>query len=118
MADDKHGNEYAFLKIRYKKPDSDVSTRMTRPITPEDDKKFDALPDDLRFAAAVAGFGQVLRDSKYTNTLTYDQVIEMANGAKGKDEMGYRSEFVNLARLAKSESGTAKPEPVEAAPRR
>ncbi len=114
----KNGDEYAFLKIRYKKPDGDISTLMTQAITPSDEKKFAELPDDLRFAAAVAGFGQLLRDSKYTNTLTYDQVIEMANGAKGKDEMGYRSEFVNLARLAKSESGTAQPVPVDAAPRR
>ncbi|MDE1152502.1 MAG: VWA domain-containing protein [Micavibrio sp.] len=100
------GNEYAFLKIRFKQPDGDTSKLMTRPITPSDDKKFADLPDDLRFAAAVAGFGQVLRGSAYTNGLTYDQIIDMANNARGKDEFGYRSEFVNLVRLAKSESAT------------
>lgn len=99
------GNEIAFLKMRYKRPDSDTSTLMTRPITSSDEKDFAQLPDDLRFAASVAGFGQLLRDSQYTNSLTWDQVIEMATNAKGKDEFGYRAEFINLLRLAKSESG-------------
>jgi len=105
---DAHGDEYAFLKIRYKQPDGDTSKLMTRAITPEDDRKFADLPDDLRFAAAVAGFGQVLRGNANTQDLNYDQIIEMANNARGKDEFGYRSEFVNLVRLAKSESATNK----------
>lgn len=100
------GDEYAFLKIRYKKPDSDKSTLMTRAITHEDDKSFDALPDDLRFASAVAGFGQLLRGSDQLGSFSYDDVIAIANAAKDKDEYGYRAEFVNLARLAKSESGS------------
>lgn len=98
-------NEIAFLKMRYKRPDSDTSTLMTRPITSSDEKDFAELSDDIRFAASVAGFGQLLRDSQYTNSLTWDQVIEMAVSAKGKDEFGYRAEFINLLRLAKSESG-------------
>ena len=96
-------NEYAFLKIRYKQPDSDVSKLMSRPITPADDRKFDDLPDDQRFAAAVAEFGELLRDSKYTGTFKWDDVAEMARAAQGKDEFGYRREFVNLVLLAKSE---------------
>ncbi|MEZ0262010.1 MAG: von Willebrand factor type A domain-containing protein [Alphaproteobacteria bacterium] len=103
-------DEYAFLKIRYKKPDGDTSKLMTRPITTEDEKSFDSLPDDLRFASSVAGFGQLLRNSKFVGTLTYDKVIEMANNARGKDEFGYRTEFVNLVRLAKSAAGNDKPE--------
>jgi len=98
-------NELAFLKMRYKRPDSDTSVLMTRPITSADEKDFISLPDDVRFAAAVAGFGQLLRESQYANNLTWDQVIEMATSAKGKDEYGYRAEFINLLRLAKSESG-------------
>ncbi|TAL38494.1 MAG: VWA domain-containing protein [Alphaproteobacteria bacterium] len=102
-------NELAFLKIRYKQPDGTVSKLMTRPITSADEQKFDALPDDIRFAAAVAGFGQLLRENKYTGSLTWDQVIEMANNARGKDEFGYRTEFVNLVRLAKSEAHSGQP---------
>lgn len=94
--------EYAFLKIRSKKPDSDTSTLMTRPITAKDQIGFAEASNDVRFAAAVAGFGQLLKGSKFAGSLTYDQVIDMANNAKGTDEFGYRAEFVNLVRLAKS----------------
>jgi Ca-activated chloride channel homolog len=101
-------NEYAFLKIRYKKPDGDTSKLMTRPITTADETSFDNLSDDLRFASSVAGFGQLLRNSKFVGNFTYDKVIEMANAARGKDEHGYRTEFVNLVRLAKSAAGNDK----------
>lgn len=95
-------DEYAFLKIRYKRPDENTSILMTRPITKADEKSFESLSDDIRFANAVAGFAQLLKGSKFTGNLTYDQVIEIANAARGKDEFGYRTEFVNLVRLAKS----------------
>lgn len=98
----KNGGEYAFLKIRYKKPDGDVSSLITRPITSADEKGWNALPDDIRFAGTVAGFGQLLKGSKFAGTLTYDQVIEMANAARSKDAFGYRTEFINLVRLAKT----------------
>ncbi|MFH1158086.1 MAG: VWA domain-containing protein [Pseudomonadota bacterium] len=100
--DRKGGNEYAFLKIRYKLPKEDASRLIERPITASDEAGFDRLPDDIRFAAGVAGFGQLLKGGKYTGNLTYDKVIEIANNARGKDEFGYRTEFVNLVRLAKS----------------
>jgi Ca-activated chloride channel homolog len=100
----KFKDEYAFLKIRYKQPDQDTSKLMTRPITVADERKFEELPDDLRFAASVAEFGQLLRDSKYAGTFNWNDVIEMAEKSRGKDEFGYRAEFINLARLAKSES--------------
>ena len=97
-----NGDEYAFLKMRYKRPDENTSILMTRPITKADEKSFESLPDDLRLANAVAGFSQLLKVSKFVGNLTYDQVIEIANAARGQDEFGYRTEFVNLVRLAKS----------------
>ncbi|MFN7114160.1 MAG: vWA domain-containing protein [Alphaproteobacteria bacterium] len=99
-----NADEYAFLKIRYKKPDSDTSTLMTRAITKADEKDFDALSDDIRFAHAVASFAQMLKGSKFV-AADYDTVIEIANQARGKDEFGYRTEFVNLVRLAKTAAG-------------
>lgn len=97
-----NGDEYAFLKMRYKRPDENTSILMTRPITKQDEKSFNALPDDIRFANAVAGFAQLLKGSKFVGNLTYEQVVDIANAARGKDEFGYRTEFVNLVRLAKS----------------
>ncbi len=93
------GNEYAFLKIRYKLPDQDTSNLITTPI---EKTEADKPSDDVRFSVAVAGFGQMLKGGKNTGKLTYDDVITMAQGAKGKDEFGYRAEFINLVRLAKT----------------
>lgn len=97
-------DEYAFLKIRYKKPDSDTSVLMTRPITKADEKPFAELSDDIRFANAVASFAQMLKGSKFVDA-DYDTVIEVANQARGKDAFGYRTEFVTLVRLAKTAAG-------------
>jgi Ca-activated chloride channel family protein len=95
-------NEIAFLKLRYKQPEGDKSILMTRPITGEDEKPFAALSDDLRFASAVAGFGQLLRGGRDTGTLDWDKLIAMAQNARGDDPYGYRVEFVNLVKLARN----------------
>ena len=58
---------------------------------------------------AVAAFGQMLRGLPYMQGFTFDDVIALANGAKGDDAFGYRAEFVNLARLAKSASASVAP---------
>ncbi|MEL7430170.1 MAG: YfbK domain-containing protein, partial [Pseudomonadota bacterium] len=98
-------NEIAFLKMRYKLPGSDTSTLVTRPVTRSDEVGgVEDAGDDTRFAAAVAAFGQVLRGGQYTGDFTHDDVIALAQSAKGADEFGYRAEFINLVRLAKSAS--------------
>lgn len=56
----------------------------------------------MRFAATVAGFGQLLRGGRYTGDYDYDDVIALAQGARGEDPFGYRAEFVDLVRLARS----------------
>ena len=96
-------DEYAFVKIRYKLPDEESSKLMTAPVA--SDAELDALAaasEDARFAAAVAAFGQIVRGGKYTGSFSYDDVIALAQGARGSDEFGYRSEFINLVRLAKT----------------
>ncbi|MEQ1867439.1 MAG: YfbK domain-containing protein, partial [Micropepsaceae bacterium] len=52
--------------------------------------------------AAVAGFGQLLRNDPYMKNFGYKDVAELANGAKGRDPFGYRSEFVQLVKLAQA----------------
>ena len=54
--------------------------------------------ENFRFAASVAGFGMLLRDSKFKNNLTYEQVLELAKGAKGADTEGYRQEFIDMVK--------------------
>lgn len=95
--------EYAFVKIRYKLPKSETSTLISRAVTSANEhERIEHAPPDVRFATAVAGFGQLLRGSPYTEKLDYDQVIELARGARGEDRFGYRSEFLQLVRLAQS----------------
>ncbi|RSV31790.1 YfbK domain-containing protein, partial [Sphingomonas koreensis] len=57
---------------------------------------------DARFAVAVAGFAELLRGGRHNGKLTFDDVIRMAGGARGRDEFGYRSEFLQLVRAAKT----------------
>jgi Ca-activated chloride channel family protein len=94
--------EYAFLRIRYKLPGEKVSKLIERPVGNADETAtFAKVSDDMRFAAAVAGTAQLLRHDPYIKDFDYDRAIEIANNAKGKDEFGYRAEFVQLLRLAK-----------------
>ena len=96
-------DEYAFLKIRYKRPDEDTSLLITRPVTRADQvETIDAAPEEARFAAAVAGFGQLLRGGRYTGDYGHDDVLALAQSARGEDRFGYRAEFLTLVRLAKS----------------
>jgi len=97
------GGEYGYLKIRYKLPDASASTLIETPVTTANEAaSVAAAPNEARFAAAVAAFGQLLRGGTYTGAYSYDDVIALAQGAKGADPYGYRAEFINLVRLAKS----------------
>ena len=95
--------ELAFLKVRYKLPGATTSTLIARPVVAADGfESMDAAPRDVRFAVAVAGFGQLLRGRRYTGDYDYGDVIALAQGARGDDPFGYRNEFVGLVRLAQS----------------
>lgn len=108
-----HSNEYAFLKIRYKLPGSNESTLLTTPInTSQEVSDIKQASDDVRFATAVAGFGQLLKGDTHIRSYSYDDVLSLADGARGKDSFGYRVEFLNMVRLAKTQSGIQHPVPV------
>jgi len=109
-------SEYAFVKIRYKLPDSSTSKLITTPVDSKVEyKNISEVPNDARFATSVAGFAQLLRGDPYTKSYNYDDVINMAQAAKGDDKFGYRSEFINMARLAKnmSQGRPANPVPLQ-----
>ncbi|WP_170464641.1 VWA domain-containing protein [Ruegeria arenilitoris] len=91
-------DEIGFFKLRYKTPGSDKSQMIEQPI-------FSAhgdASDDVRFAYAIAGFGQLLRGGAYLNDWTYEDAIALANAARGEDPFGYRAEAVTLMRLAET----------------
>ena len=95
--------EYAFLKLRYKLPDEDRSKLVTLPVTDAlATDRADQLSDDMRFAAAVAAFGQKLRDNRALDDFSYEEIAQLASSARGTDPFGYRGAFLSLVRLAGS----------------
>jgi Ca-activated chloride channel family protein len=96
-----HGDEYAFVKIRYKAPDGDTSKLITTPVTSANEvSSLAQASDDQRFSIAVAAFGQKLRKTGQVDDFGYDRIIEIATAARGTDPFGYRAEFLSLVRLA------------------
>jgi len=94
-------DEYAFLKIRFKLPGEKASRVIETPIGL--DVEYTSLakvPVAVRFASAVAAFGQLLRGDPYVKDFTYQDVIVLAEPARGRDSFGLRTEFLNLVRLA------------------
>ena len=93
--------EIAQVRLRYKKPDETASKLITRVIERNSlVKEFDKSSDIFRFSASVAGFGQLLRQNKYLKDFSYSDAAELALNAKGADDFGYRSEFIQLINLA------------------
>ncbi|MGV3599959.1 MAG: YfbK domain-containing protein [Dyadobacter fermentans] len=98
-------NEMMTIKVRYKQPDSEKSKLFDLPV-PATAVAFDQCSANLRFASAVAEFGLLLRGSEYKGSASYADVIRRARAAFGKDEEGYRSEFVQLVKVAQSLDGS------------
>ncbi|MGQ1910223.1 YfbK domain-containing protein [Marinifilum sp. RC60d5] len=93
-------DEIASVKFRYKKPDGNKSTLLEEVIWNQLITK-NELSNNYKFSAAVAGFGLLLRESKFKGNCSYDMLINLAQESKGKDKEGYRSEFIRLMKLAK-----------------
>jgi Ca-activated chloride channel family protein len=94
---DAAAGELGFLRLRWKAPGEDASTLVETPITGTE-----AASQESRFAAAIAGFGQLLQGSVYLGDWGWDQAIALATENRGEDAFGYRVEAVNLMRLAES----------------
>jgi Ca-activated chloride channel family protein len=95
------GDELMTIKLRYKKPEGDVSRLIVHPVT-DTHIALANTSDNFRFSAAVASFGMLLRNSAYKQNASFPQVISMAKSAKGTDANGYRQEFINLVQAAGS----------------
>ena len=95
--------ELAFLKLRFKRPQSDASEPIERIVRRSElSDSLAATSYDFRFAAAVAAFGQLLRGGNLMEDFTMADAVALARDARGEDPWGYRAEFVQLARLAES----------------
>jgi Ca-activated chloride channel family protein len=88
--------ELGFLRLRYKAPGGDTSILSETPIIAT------SASEDARFAAAIAGFGQLLQGSVYLIDWDWQDAIALATANRGADPFGYRAEAVTLMRLAQS----------------
>ena len=102
-------DELMTVKLRYKKPDGDVSKLLEYPVRDNQLLIADAS-DNFRFAAAVAEFGMLLRNSEFKFKSSYGDVLALARKAKGNDEEGYRSEFIQLVKSAQTLADTKEDE--------
>ncbi|WP_299402484.1 von Willebrand factor type A domain-containing protein [Acaryochloris sp. IP29b_bin.148] len=83
------------LKLRYKQPTGSKSQLISTAIA-DKNRSIQAATDNLKFSAAVAMYGMVLRDSNYKGEATLNQVLDLAEQAKGEDLQGYRTAFMQL----------------------
>ena len=89
--------ELMTVKFRYKKPDEEVSKLIVHALV-DNQIALSNTSDDFRWSASVAAFGMLLRESEYIKNFSYDQVAQLAQGARGKDQEGYRIEFINMVK--------------------
>jgi Ca-activated chloride channel homolog len=94
-------DELMQVKLRYKKPNETVSQLITQSVM-DKPVKLENASANFRFATAVAAFGMVLRDSEYKGTANFEEVLRLANQAKGEDKEGYRAEFIRLVESCKT----------------
>ncbi len=92
-----NSNEVLTLKLRYKEPDGDKSSLLQRTV-PQGLEPAGRTSDNFRFSAAVASFGMLLRESEFKGSASYASVLQLAEGARGKDREGYRVEFINMVK--------------------
>jgi Ca-activated chloride channel family protein len=95
-----HRGEWLTVKLRYKPLDSDRSRLLSHTVRERDRRE--EISGDFAFAAAVASFGMVLRDSEFKGSASFGQALRLARAGRGADEHGYRAEFIRLIETAQS----------------
>lgn len=87
--------ELANIQFRYKPPQGDKSVQFSQ-IIENQQIAAENTSNNFRFAAAVAGFGMLLRKSEFNKNMDWQAVQNLAKSAVGKDRLGYRAEFLEL----------------------
>lgn len=101
---DEFADELMTVKLRYKQPDEDVSTRIETTVAVPDwiaNGTSPTVSTNFRWASAVAEFALLLRRSPFAPEASWDAVIERARSALGTDPHGYRAEFLSLCYRAR-----------------
>ena len=95
-----YSDELLTVKLRYKLPQETDSSLLSFPVTVSSISTPGKESEDFRFAASVAGFGMLLRDSPYKGNAGYENILSMADAAVGKDPFEYRRGFLELVKKA------------------
>ena len=106
-----HLDEIMNIKFRYKKPDGLTSRLMEHPVA-DRGVKLENTSDNFRFAAAVAEFGMLLRNSEFKQQSSFENVQKTARHALGRDEEGYRKNFLQLVESARKTAVSFQPSAV------
>lgn len=101
QANDNGRNELMQVKLRYKEPNQTTSQLFAVPLI-DRGQKLQNASTNLKFSAAVAAFGMVLRDSQYKGTANFDEVLKLSSQFQGTDLDGYRAEFIRLVQKSKT----------------
>lgn len=94
-------SEYAYIHLRYKRPDQDKSILLSQAIKAES-KAFSQAKSDTRFAVAVASYAQQLKGGQYNGSMNWNDIIQLAQQSNQPDPYHLREEFIELAKIAKS----------------
>ena len=101
VAASSNDNEVMTVKFRYKKPDGAVSKLIVHTLVDEN-VSITKTSDNFRWSASVASVGMLLRGSEYVKDFTFQEALQLAQGARGQDINGYRIEFINLVKSCSS----------------
>ncbi|CAN5581709.1 VWA domain-containing protein [soil metagenome] len=102
-------SEWMTVKLRYKQPNGNTSQLLEQAVSYTGKNKFHTS-DNYRFAAAVASFGMLLRNSEFKQHASYTSVLQLAKTAVGNDAEGYRKEFIQLVKSAADIAGANVPD--------
>ena len=91
--------ELLTVKLRYKLPEADTSTRIDQPVVAKDITPAEPS-ESFRFASSVVEFALLMKDSSFKGSASFDSVIKRARAAKGTDNDGWRAEFIRLVETA------------------
>lgn len=94
-------HEMMTIKFRYKSPEAEISNLIVHTVS-DTITPLQNTSENFRFACAVVQFGMLLRNSEFKGNASYERVIQLANSSLGKDEDGYRKEFVKLVHSVSS----------------
>jgi Ca-activated chloride channel family protein len=92
-----NSSELMTVKFRYKKPDGNVSKLIVHPMK-DSNISLSKTSENFRWAASVASFGMLLRNSEYLNGFSEEGILLLAEGAQGEDKDGYRAEFISMVK--------------------